>query len=471
MYEELETGVDLPTLDREVLARWRATDPFGRSLAQTADGPRWNVYEGPPTANGMPGIHHVEARAFKDTFPRFKTMKGFHVPRRAGWDCHGLPVELEVERKLGLASKQEIEEFGIAEFNARCRESVLAYVGAWEQMSERMGYWVDFENAYRTMDADYVQSVWWALEQIHDQGLLVEDHRVAPYCPRCQTALSSHELGQPGVYVDIISPSAYVRLPIVSGEWADQADLLVWTTTPWTLVSNTAVAVHPELTYVLARHPEHERAIVVAEPLVETALGEGWQVVERRTGTALERVHYSRPFDLVEVPDAHYVVLADFVTADDGTGLVHLAPAFGADDLAACRRYGLPIVNPVMSDGRFDTTVPLVGGVMFTDADLVLLGDLRDRGLLFRHRPYSHAYPHCWRCHSALIYYAMPSWYVRTTEVKDRLVSENERTSWHPASIKHGRYGDWLANNVDWALSRSRGVYRLVGRPRAVRRP
>ncbi len=456
MYEPLETGVDLPALDREMLDIWRERDPFGRSLAQTADGPQWNFYEGPPTANGMPGIHHVEARAFKDAFPRFKTMKGFHVPRRAGWDCHGLPVELEVEKALGLESKQDIERFGIAEFNARCRESVLAYVGAWERMSERMGYWVDFANAYKTMEPAYIESLWWALKQIHERGLLVQDHRVAPYCPRCQTALSSHELGQPGVYTDIVSPSAYVRFPVTTGEWAGTADLLVWTTTPWTLVSNTAVAVHPDVTYVLARHPDHERAIVIAEPLLDAVLGDGWQPVERRAGRELERIGYSRPFELIDVPDAHYVVVADFVTTEDGTGLVHLAPAFGADDLAACRRYGLPVVNPVNRQGHFDDAVPLVGGRLFKDADETLVADLRARGLLYRHQPYNHAYPHCWRCHQALLYYAMPSWYIRTTAIKDDLVAQNEKTNWHPAGIKHGRYGDWLTNNVDWALSRSR---------------
>jgi isoleucyl-tRNA synthetase len=352
MYESLETSVELPALEQEVLRRWRAIDVFARSVAQTADRPRWVVYEGPPTANGMPGLHHIEARAFKDAFPRYKTMKGFHVPRRAGWDCHGLPVELEVEKELGLTSKQDIERFGIAEFNARCRESVLTYVAAWERMSERMGYWVDFDNAYRTMDSHYVESVWWALKQIYAKGLLVEDHRVAPYCPRCQTALSSHELGQPGAYRDITSPSAFVRFPIVEGKWAGDTDLLVWTTTPWTLVSNTAVAVHPDVTYVRARHPAVERALVVAEPLAAQVLGEGWEITDRCAGRDLERVGYQRPFELIDIPDAHYVVLADFVTTDDGTGLVHLAPAFGADDLAACRSYGLPLVNPINSDGN-----------------------------------------------------------------------------------------------------------------------
>jgi isoleucyl-tRNA synthetase len=457
VYEPLEPGVDLPAMEREILAQWRERDVFRRSLSQTADRERWIFYEGPPTANGVPGIHHVEARSFKDAFPRYRTMKGYHVPRRAGWDCHGLPVELEVEKALGLTSKQDIEAYGIAEFNQRCRESVLTYVDAWVRMSERMGYWVDFDNAYRTMDATYIDSLWWGLKQIYDRGLLVEDHRVAPYCPRCQTALSSHELGQPGAYTDIVSPSAYVRFPIRSGVWSDQAaDLLVWTTTPWTLVSNTAVAVHPEVNYVLARHPEQERAVVVAQPLLAEALGEGWQVADQRSGAELAGVTYDRPFTLIEVPDAHYVVAAEFVTTEDGTGLVHLAPAFGADDLAAGRKHGLPVVNPVGPDGRFQSDVPMVGGMLFKQADQPLLDDLRQRGLLFKQLPYEHAYPHCWRCGHALLYYAMPSWYIRTTEIRDDLLAENERTTWHPASIKHGRYGDWLTNNVDWALSRSR---------------
>ncbi|WP_275581007.1 isoleucine--tRNA ligase [Natronosporangium hydrolyticum] len=457
MYEPLEPGVDLPAMEQEVLAWWRAQDVFQRSLTQSADGPRWIFYEGPPTANGVPGIHHVEARAFKDAFPRYRTMKGYHVPRRAGWDCHGLPVELEVEKALGLSSKQEIEAFGIAEFNRRCRESVLTYVDSWVRMSERMGYWVDFDRAYRTMDATYVESLWWALKQIHDQGLLVEDHRVAPYCPRCQTALSSHELGQPGAYQDIVSPSAYVRFPVTEGAWADQAaDLLVWTTTPWTLVSNTAVAVHPDVTYVLARHDDHERALIVAEPLLAAALGDGWRAVDQRPGRELTGLRYARPFELIDVPAAHYVVGADFVTTEDGTGLVHLAPAFGADDLAVGRSHNLPVVNPVGPDGKFVEQVPLVGGMLFKEADQPLLADLRERGLLFREAAYPHAYPHCWRCGHALLYYAMPSWYIRTTAIKDQLIAENERTNWHPGSIQHGRYGDWLSNNVDWALSRRR---------------
>jgi isoleucyl-tRNA synthetase len=452
---QLPAQVDLPALERAVLERWETGGVFARSLEQTAGGDPWVFYEGPPTANGKPGTHHVEARVFKDLFPRFKTMQGHSVPRRAGWDCHGLPVELAVEKELGFSGKGDIEAYGVAAFNDRCRESVLRHVDEFERMTRRMGYWVDMASAYRTMDASYVESVWWSLKQVADQGLLVEDFRVAPWCPRCGTALSDHELGQPGAYRDVVDPSVYVRFPLLSGTWAF-ADLLVWTTTPWTLVSNTAVAVHPDVTYVVALPEPEGRHLVVAEPLLEAVLGEGVQVVDRLTGRELEGWTYSRPFDLVDINDAHYVVTADYVTTDDGTGLVHQSPAFGADDLAVGRRYGLPVVNPVRPDGTFQADLPLVGGSFFKTADDALVRDLDARGLLLRHVPYEHAYPHCWRCDTTLIYYALPSWYIRTTAVKDRLLEENEKTDWHPATIKHGRYGDWLSNNIDWALSRNR---------------
>ncbi|SCF28153.1 isoleucine--tRNA ligase [Micromonospora mirobrigensis] len=453
MYSAVPVQVDLPALDHDVLRFWREQDIFGRSLAQSQGRPEWVFYEGPPTANGMPGAHHIEARVFKDVFPRYRTMKGFHVARKAGWDCHGLPVELAVEKELGFSGKQDIEAYGIAEFNARCRASVTRHTDAFAELTERMGYWVDMDDAYRTMDPDYIQSVWWSLKQIFDKGLLVEDFRVAPWCPRDQTALSDHELAQ-GYEIDV-DPSAYVRFPLTSGPLADRAALLVWTTTPWTLVSNTAVAVHPDVTYVVATDGTEQ--LVVAEALFDAVLGEGWKTTgETFTGRELERWTYRPPFDLVEVPDAHIVILASYVTTDSGTGLVHQAPAFGADDLASCRAYGLPMVNPVRPDGTFDADLPLVGGLFFKAADAPLVADLQARGLLFRSVPYEHSYPHCWRCHTALIYYAQPSWYVRTTEIRDALLRENERTTWHPETVKHGRYGDWLNNNVDWALSRQR---------------
>ncbi len=449
----LSNQVDLPALEHEILARWERDRVFERSLAATQDGAPWVFFEGPPTANGKPGTHHVEARVFKDLFPRFKTMQGHSVPRRAGWDCHGLPVELAVEKELGFTGKGDIEAYGVAEFNARCRESVLRHVGEFEALTRRMGYWVDLAQAYRTMDASYIESVWWSLKQVADKGLLVEDHRVAPYCPRCGTALSDHEVAQG--YQTVVDPSVYVRFPVTSGPLADVgAALLVWTTTPWTLVSNTAVAVHPDVTYVVAK--VGEELLVVAEPLLGAALGDDAEVVSRLTGQQLEHTTYARPFDIVDIAEAHYVVLADYVTVEDGTGLVHQSPAFGADDLAVARRYGLPVVSPVRPDGTFDEHLPLVGGLFFKKADAPLLAALEERGLLFRHAPYEHSYPHCWRCDTALLYYALPSWYIRTTAIKDRLLAENERTDWHPATIKHGRYGDWLDNNVDWALSRNR---------------
>ena len=364
------------------------------------------------------------------------------------------PVELAVEKELGFSGKPDIEAYGVEAFNARCRESVLRHVDAFAELTRRMGYWVNLDDAYVTMTPQYVQSCWWALKQIFDKGLLQEDHRVAPYCPRCGTTLSDHELAQG--YEDVTDPSVYVRFPVTSGPLAGRADLLVWTTTPWTLVSNTAVAVHPEVDYVVGTHPEHG-TLVVAEPLFDTVLGEEWTRGETFRGTEMERWTYQRPFDLVEFPEAaHLVVLADYVTTADGTGLVHQAPAFGEDDMQVCRAYGLPLINPIHANGTFADDLPLVGGVFFKTADTALVEDLQTRGLLFRKLDYLHSYPHCWRCHTALLYYAQPSWYIRTTRIKDDLLAENEATTWYPASIKHGRYGDWLNNNIDWALSRSR---------------
>ncbi len=456
LYRPVPPQVDLPAMEREILAFWDSSDVFAKSLELTAGGQPWTFYEGPPTANGMPGTHHIEARVFKDVFPRFKTMQGYHVDRKAGWDCHGLPVELAVERELGFNGKPDIEAYGVEAFNTRCRESVSRHVDAFTELTQRMGYWVNLDEAYWTMSADYVQSVWWALKQIHSKGLLVEDYRVAPYCPRCGTTLSDHELAQG--YETVTDPSVYARFPLISGPLAGRATLLVWTTTPWTLVANTAVAVNPDVTYVVAT--DGTETLVVAEPLAEKVLGDGWRLGPTYRGAEMEGWRYERPFDLVEFPDVvggtHYVLLADYVTTEDGSGLVHQAPAFGEDDLLTCRRYGLPLVNPIRTDGRFDESVPLVGGMFFKAADAVLVDDLTTRGLMYRVLPYEHSYPHCWRCHTPLLYYAQPSWYIRTTQIKDALLRENEATTWYPESIKYGRYGDWLNNNIDWALSRSR---------------
>ena len=455
MYKSVPAQVDLPAMEREILEMWDREGTFAASVEQTAGRPLWTFYEGPPTANGTPGTHHVEARAFKDVFPRYRTMKGFHVPRRAGWDCHGLPVELAVEKELGFTGKGDIEAYGVEEFNARCRESVLRHVDEFSQMTRRMGYWVDMDRAYWTMDPAYIDSVWWSLSEIFSAGLLVQDHRVAPYCPRCGTGLSDHELAQG--YETVVDPSVYVKFPVTSPEWTDRypdLSLLVWTTTPWTLVSNTAVAAKPDATYSVVRvDGEH---LVVAEALVGSAIGADADVVATIPGRDLERLTYRRPFDMVDIPDAHFVVLADYVTTDDGTGLVHQAPAFGADDLATCRAYGLPVVNPISPDGHFRPEVGMVGGEFFKKADGHLVESLDTRDLLWRQEPYEHSYPHCWRCHTPLMYYAQPSWYIKTTQIKDALLDQNAKTHWYPDTIKNGRYGDWLNNNVDWALSRNR---------------
>ncbi len=452
-YRQVPAQVDLPALEHSVLDFWRENKVFARSLEQSEGRSEWVFYEGPPTANGMPGTHHIEARVFKDVFPRFRTMQGYHVGRKAGWDCHGLPVELAVEKELGFNGKREIEAYGIAAFNARCRESVTRHTDAFAELTSRMGYWVDMENAYRTMDPEYVESVWWSLKEIFNKGLLVQDYRVAPWCPRCGTGLSDHELAQG--YETVVDPSVFVRFPLTSGPLAGEASLVAWTTTPWTFVTNTAIAAGPDITYVVATNGEEK--LVVAEALLDKALGEGWAPTGQTfTGREMEYWAYQRPYTLVDLEGANFVVNADYVTTEDGTGLVHTSPAFGEDDLKTCRRYNLPVVNPVNEDGTFRKDLGLVGGQFFKDADRTILEDLRERGILFRHESFEHSYPHCWRCHNALLYYAQPSWYIRTTVVKDALLRENERTTWHPETVKYGRFGNWLNNNIDWALSRSR---------------
>ena len=448
--------IDLPAMERAILKFWGENSIFHQSLHARIGAPTWTFYEGPPTANGAPGTHHIEARVFKDVFPRFQTMKGKYVTRKAGWDCHGLPVEIAVEKELGFTGKGDIEKYGISAFNDKCRESVERHVDAFSAMTNRMGFWVDFDQAYWTMSPQYIESVWWSLKEIWKKDLLVQDHRVAPYCPRCGTGLSDHELAQG--YENVVDPSIFVRFPITSGELTSlNAALLVWTTTPWTLVSNTAIAVHPDVEYVVVEltSDEHVEVLVVAKDLIEVLKGEK-KILKTVLGKKLERTTYSRPFDYVEIPGSHFVVLATYVTTEDGTGLVHQSPAFGADDLQICRAYGLPVVNPITPDGTFQKDVAIVGGIFFKDADKILVKELKKKGVLYRHEQFEHAYPHCWRCHTALLYYAQPSWYIRTTSIKDALLRENKATNWHPQTIKEGRYGDWLSNNIDWALSRNR---------------
>jgi isoleucyl-tRNA synthetase len=468
LFRPVPTEADFATLETEELARWGDHRVFERSIELRAGAEPWVFYEGPPTANGRPGLHHVWARAYKDLFCRYRTMRGYAVPRKAGWDTHGLPVEVEVEKQLGITDKRQIEEeVGIAEFVRLCRESVRNYVGDWKRLTERIGYWIDIDDAYWTFTPDYIESVWWQLKEIWNQGLLYEDIKVVPYCPRCGTALSSHELGQPDVYRAVVDESAFVRFPLVDeGEAAarlaarlgrdgvDGLALVAWTTTPWTLLSNTGAAVGPDLSYAVVGD------MIVASDLVRSVFGENAEATATVPGTDLVGLRYRRPFDDLEATpgsgDGWRVVPGDFVEADEGTGIVHLAPAFGEVDRHVGREEGLPTLNPVGPDGRFTDAVPWLAGESVRDTNSAVNDRLDAAGLLVRRFPYEHPYPHCWRCGTALIYWGKPSWYVRTSARKADLVAQNQTIGWHPEHIRDGRMGEWLANNVDWALSRDR---------------
>ncbi|HEV2147068.1 MAG TPA: isoleucine--tRNA ligase [Longimicrobiaceae bacterium] len=456
---------DLPAsttaLEEEILGRWKEEDTFTRSLEKTRDGEPFVFYEGPPTANGRPGIHHVFSRTIKDSVARFRTMQGRHVPRMAGWDTHGLPVEIEAEKKLGISGKREIEEVGIARFNEVCRESVLQYTDEWERFSARIGYWLDYSRPYVTYHADYVETVWWLVKQIADRGLVYRGHKILPYCPRCGTGLSSHEVALG--YRDVKDPSLYVILPVLGEDGEpDGRELLVWTTTPWTLVSNTALAVNPELEYA---EVEHEgRRLILASARVPALFGAEATVSRTMPAGELVGLRYERPFDWVEtagfaedsVARAWHVYPAEWVNAEDGTGIVHTAPAFGADDYALGQEQGLPVFNPVDDRGAFRAEIPLVGGTFVKEADTDLVIELKKRGQVFRSSREEHSYPHCWRCGSPLLYMARDSWFIRTTEVRGDLLANNAEIRWHPPEMGSGRFGEWLENNVDWAISRNR---------------
>src|SRR4051794_40542261 len=413
-FQPVDPKQSFPDLEQRVLERWRERDVFRRSLAEREGSEVWSFYEGPPTANGKPGSHHVLSRVFKDIYPRFQTMRGKYVPRKAGWDCHGLPVELEIEKELGIQHKSEIEAYGIAEFNRLCRESVFRYVEDWNRLTERIGFWIDLDDPYVTLENDYIESVWWSLRQLWDKGRLYEGHKVVPYCPRCGTALSSHEVALG--YEDVKDPSIYVRFPLLG----EDASLLVWTTTPWTLPGNQAVAVAPEVTYVQARFKDE--IVILAEPLVEKVLGEEAEILNRFPGSELIGQHYQGPvFKLQDrEPGGSPIIGGDFVTTEDGTGLVHIAPAFGEDDYKVAAENKLfdptdasTLYNPVGLDGKFDQRVTGFEGqfVKDTETTRALIADLDSRGLLFREQVYEHAYPHCWRCGTPLLYYAKSSWY------------------------------------------------------------
>ncbi len=459
VYRPVDPKRSFPELELEVLERWRERDVFAESLRRRDGAPAWVFYEGPPTANGPPGSHHVLARVFKDIYPRYKTMCGYRVERKGGWDCHGLAVEIAVEQQLGLTNKMQIEEYGIEKFNARCRDSVFEFLEEWNALTERIGFWLDLGDAYRTLDPSYIESVWWALSQIYEKGLLYESHRVVPYCPRCGTALSSHEVSQG--YQDVVDVSAYVKLWLIGHDEA----LVVWTTTPWTLPGNLAAAVGPDITY--ARVRAGDETLIVAAALVRRVFGEDAEVLGTIEGWELVGRHYQGPlFALGDVePHGFPVIAADFVTTEDGTGIVHVAPAFGEDDFRAGVEHELfdpanphALYNPVRADGTYDSRVLGYEGRSVVDPQLAadLIGDLRARGLLLREEDHEHSYPHCWRCGTRLLYYAKLSWYIATSRLRDRLLAANETVNWYPPHIKHGRFGDWLAGNIDWALSRER---------------
>jgi isoleucyl-tRNA synthetase len=471
-YQPLPPDRRADDVERELLARWEEEDLFARTLEAKSGAPSFVFFEGPPTANGRPGIHHVFARTIKDLFCRYRAMKGYRVARKAGWDTHGLPVEIEVEKQLGISGKQQIEALGVAEFNRLCRESVFKYRSDWEKLSARMGYWLDYAHPYVTYHNDYVESVWWALKTLFDKNLLYRGHKILPYCSRCGTALSSHELSLG--YQEDEDPSVYVALELVEEPSGRDSSLhptvgrriLVWTTTPWTLVSNTALAVHPDLDYVeLVRREEgkDQRTLILAESRVRAVLGEDyenrWELVRRIKGADLVGRRYKRPLDWVEFPPEgeHEVIVAeDFVSASDGSGVVHMSPAFGADDYAAGKRNNLAFIQPVGLRGEFPPSMPVVGGLFVKDADALLIEELKRRGVLWKAGRISHQYPHCWRCGTPLIYYARTSWFVRTTAFKDAMLARNARVDWHPPSVGEGRFGEWLVGNIDWTISRDR---------------
>lgn len=461
-FEAVSPNVDIDALEKRILDFWQEKDVFQRTMQEREGNESFVFYEGPPTANGKPGSHHVLSRAFKDLFPRYKTMNGYYVLRKGGWDTHGLPVEIAVEKELGINHKSEIEEYGIAEFNEKCRDSVFRLIQDWNDLTERIAFWVDLDEAYVTYRRPYIESVWWILQQFWDKGLIYQGYKVVPYCPRCGTPLSSHEVSQG--YAEVDDPSVYVRFRLKDEE---DSYLLAWTTTPWTLPGNAAVTVGEKIDYVLAEGRVSPDApvekIYVAKARYEHAVlsqvqdGGGYEIVAEMKGTDLLGKRYEPLYNYIPFEgEAHYVTAGDYVTIEDGSGLVHTAPAFGEDDLNTGHKYNLPVIVTVNADGKFKDEVEPVAGLWFKDADKVILRDLKERGLLFKRENYRHNYPHCWRDKGPLMYYARDTWYIRTTDYRDKLVGLNNTINWVPEHIQQGRFGNWLENVKDWALGRER---------------
>ncbi len=450
-FTPVPTAVNYPQMEERVMAMWQEKQIFEKTLSERADGPRYVFFEGPPTANGRPGIHHVLARSFKDMFPRYKIMQGYYVKRKGGWDTHGLPVEIEVEKKLGLSGKEQIEAFGVEEFNRRCRASAMEYIKEWEQLTDRMGFWVDKEEAYVTFKPEYVESIWWILSQFWQKDLLYQGHKVVPYCPRCGTPLSSHELSL-GYKEGTVDPSVYVKFKV---KGRDNEYLLAWTTTPWTLPGNVALAVGPKVEYAKVRDVSGD-ILYLAKARVEAALRPGYEILETLSASDLVGLHYEPLYQFFPVEEEYaYVVAANYVSTEDGTGIVHIAPAFGMEDMEVGRANGLPLIMTINGAGEFLPEVTWAG-TFVKMADPLIEEELASRGLLYKSGTIEHTYPFCWRCGTPLLYYAKRTWYIRTSERKEEMVALNQEINWVPDHIKNGRFGGWLENNIDWALGRDR---------------
>jgi len=449
MFKELTEKLSYPAVEKEILRFWKEHQIFEKSVTAREGSPHFTFYEGPPTANGRPGIHHVMSRTLKDLVCRYKTMRGYRVHRKAGWDTHGLPVEIEVEKQLGFKHKDEIVQYGIAAFNQKCRESVWKYKTEWEQLTELMGYWVDLSKPYVTFENEYIESVWWALRRFYDEGMMYKGYKIQPYCPRCETPLSSHEVSLG--YEDVKDPSVYVRMRLKS---RPDTSLLVWTTTPWTLISNVALAVGPQIDYVQVSQKKEN--LILARARLSILDGE-YTIVEELKGKDLVGLEYERLYSYHQVDKrAFYVVEADFVSTEDGTGIVHMAPAYGEDDYETAKRHDLPTIHPVNESGEFEREVKEFAGKFVKEADPLIIQNLKARGLLYKKETITHSYPHCWRCKTPLLYYARESWYISTTKYAQKMIELNKQINWVPPEVGVGRFGNWLEENKDWALSRDR---------------
>ncbi len=454
MFKEFPDKINQASLEKEVIAYWNANDIFGKSISTREGKPTFTFYEGPPTANGKPGIHHVISRAIKDLICRYKTLMGYQVYRKAGWDTQGLPVEIEVEKALGIKSKDDIEKLGVAEFNKACRNSVFKYLKEWEDLTERMGYWVNLKDAYVTYKNEYIESVWWSLKKFFDAEKIYKGYKIQPYCPRCETPLSTHEVAQG--YEDVKDPSVYVVFKIKEGHGFDGFSFLVWTTTPWTLISNVALAVGPNITYAKIQFKDTGEKIILAKDRL-AVIKEDYEILGEVTGSELEHVEYEQLMPYIQLEEkAFYVTLGDFVTTEDGSGIVHIAPAFGEDDYQISRKYGLPILQPVDKSGKFTNDITDFKGRFVKEADDDIILKLKEEKKLYKKEKFVHSYPHCWRCHTPLLYYARESWYINTPSYKERMIELNNEINWFPPETGTGRFGNWLEENRDWALSRDR---------------